>query len=334
MRRGLRLYRISFQTNCYAWIPQGYIGLYPGISYNLDYALRDLARIGYDGVEVDCVHIWDSRLWTISKSQRAVLKEAINNLGINVEAFSAHDWPLPGASITSTEEASRKLGMEWTKGVIDLAADFGTHIVTTHVPSPRVKSVKLLDGMPFSFLRGGIPLFSLPSECTEEERKLMVQAVGECADYCKDRDVFFAIEEYAPVDFWKGFIKEVNSSALKLNLHIGQVWRHMIRTNGTIQEPSLPQAVHEFGDLIVHTHCMDYRNACSLPPQGTRTTSPTVEVIPGSGECDFHAFIKALRDIDYSGYLTVECHRSDIPPGIQAAQALHNMRKIVAQSSS
>ena len=327
------MYKVSFQTNCYSWIPQGYTGLYPSIGHNLDYALRDLARIGYDGVEVDCAHIWDTRLWTINKTQRRTLKKSVDNLGIKVEAFSAHDWPLPGASFTSEDIESRKLGMEWTKGIIDLAADFDTTVVTTHVPSTRVKAVKLLPGIPYGFLRGSIPSFEQSSDCTDKERKLMVQAVGECADYCRDRGIFFAIEEYSPLDFWKEFIKEVDSPALKINLHLGQVWRAMNRSKGIVVEPSLPSAVQQLGNLIVHTHCMDYKNVSSLPPQGTRITSSTVEVIPGTGECDYLAFIKALKDINYSGYLTVECHRSDILPEIQAAQALQNMKRLLAQSS-
>ena len=160
----------------------------------------------------------------------------------------------------------------------------------------------------------------------------MVQAVGECADYSRKRGVLFAIEEYAPVDFWKDFIKEVGSSALKINLHLAQVWREMYRTKGVIEEPSLPKAVREIGDLIVHTHCMDYRTVSALPPSVATATRPTVEVVPGTGECDYVAFIKTLREIDYSGYLTIECHRSDIPPEIQAIQALQNMKRMIRQT--
>lgn len=61
---------------------------------------------------------------------------------------------------------------------------------------------------------------------TKEERKRMVQYVGECANYCNDRGVLFAIEEYFPVNYWKEFIKEVGSPALKIKFHVGAVWRH------------------------------------------------------------------------------------------------------------
>ena len=328
--------KISFQTNCYTWVPYGYTGLYPGGENTLDYALRNLAKIGYDGVEVDCLHILDTRLWTISKDHRKLLKKAIEDLGIEVEAFSAHDWPLPYASFTSIDEESKKLGMEWTKGIIDLAADFGTKIVTTHVPSPQIRASKLLPGMPRGLLRGmgeRGPMFGRARSYTVEERKLMIQSVGECADYSKDRKVIFAIEEYAPVNFWKDFIKDVGSSALKINLHVGRVWSEMYNTKGVIVEPCLPEAVREFGSLIVHTHCMDYKTVSTLPPLSVPTTKPTVEVAPGMGECDYIAFLKSLKEVGYKGYLTIECHRSDISAEIQASQALQSMRKLIRQAA-
>lgn len=327
------MYRVSFQTNCYAWVPQGYSGLYPGVGYSLDYALRDLARIGYDGVEVDCAHILDTRLWTLADKERTILRGSIEAIGIRLEAFSAHDWPLQGASFTSLDETSRKLGMDWTKRVIDLASDFGAGVVTDHVPSPRVKAVEILPGMPLGSFRGSVPAFGLPSDLTGEERGILVQRVGECADYCRSRGVLFAIEEYSPWSFWKDFIRDVQSSALKVNLHAAQAWRETLRTKGFIEEPSLTEAVRELGSLLVHTHCMDYRSVSSLPPLNARVSSPTVEVIPGAGECDYVAFIKALTESGYQGYLTVECHRSDATPGVQAAQALRNMRMIMLRAS-
>lgn len=77
---------------------------------------------------------------------------------------------------------------------------------------------------------------------------------------------------------------------------------------------------------------MDYMNISSLPPQGIRITSPTVEVIPGAGECDYFAFIGALKDVGYKGYLTVESHKSDITPEIQATQAYYYMKRLLTKA--
>jgi protein FrlC len=331
------MYKISFQTNCYTWIPQGYTGLYPGTGFSLDYALRNLAAIGYDGVEIDCAHILDTRLWTISQQDRRDLKNAINDLGLDVEAFSAHEWPLQKVSFTSRDTETRTLGMKWTKNIIDLAHDFGTNIVTTHVPSPNVRIVTLLPGMPRGSFRsarreewGQTTFFPLQHHAVEREQA--IQAVGECADYCHDRGIYFAIEEYHPVTFWKEFIKEVNSPALKINFHVGAVWRHIYTSDGVIEDYSLSKAVHELGNLIVHTHCMDFQRVSTLPVLDAPVSRPQLEVIPGAGEADFIGFIRALREMGYDGYLTIECHRSDIPPEIQANHAFQNMKKLIQQA--
>ena len=68
-------------------------------------------------------------------------------------------------------------------------------------------------------------------------------------------------------------IEEVASPALGVNLHVSQVWAAMLREKGTITEPSLPQAVKELKDLLVHTHLMDYKLAAEVPPQLGRRAS-------------------------------------------------------------
>ncbi|TFH14867.1 sugar phosphate isomerase/epimerase [Candidatus Bathyarchaeota archaeon] len=98
---------------------------------------------------------------------------------------------------------------------------------------------------------------------------------------------------------------------------------------GIISGHSLIEAIHRFRDLIVHTHCMDYIRVSNTPFLPKTATRPTVEVMPGTGECDYVGFIKALKEIGYGGYLTIECYRSDIMPEIQASQALENMRKLI-----
>lgn len=57
------------------------------------------------------------------------------------------------------------------------------------------------------------------------------------------------------------------------------------------------QAVYTFGDLIVHTHIKD----------GTKTGEASYMETPlGEGSVDFPRYLKALQDIGYNGYLTIE----------------------------
>jgi len=336
------MYKISAQSNAYA-----------RHQYSLDYTLKSLARLGYDGVEVDADHIKSLRLWEIPKEQRKLLKKSIADLGIELEALSAHTHVLQGGSWTSSDPKSKKIGMEWTKHVIDLAVEFGSKVITTHVPSPQTRAPKLLPGMPLEAYRVRDPdmfrmLRGLRRSYSEEDRKLIVQGCGELADYCEDRGVILAIEQYG--DFWIDLIKDVGSPALKINLHVAVVWWEMLRTKGVIDEPSLPEAVHKLGSLLAHVHCMDYKIVPYLPPLpiypqialpqivesigAPMLIRPITECIPGAGECDYVAFIKALKEVGYTGYLTIESHRSDIPPEIELAWALKKMRSLIRNAEA
>jgi L-ribulose-5-phosphate 3-epimerase len=325
------VYMISVQSNAYT-----------RCGYTLDYTLKSLHKLGYDGVEVDCAHMKSTRLWDLSVSQRRTLRKSIEDLGIELEALSCHNHILgPGASFTSSDPKAKQINMDFNKHVMDMAAEFGSQVVTTHVPSPSIRSVEILPGMPAEWYTRGEehPSRRDSTPYTDEERKLIVQGLGECADYAKDRGVVFAIEVYDPWDFWRAVFGSVASPALKLNLHISQVWRVMLRERGIVEEPSLPDTVREMGSLLAHTHLMDYRARAEIPPSGfpgsprqDRYMPATVEVIPGAGQCDWISFLKALKEIGYTGYLTIETHRMDIAPEIELAWALRNMKELLVRA--
>jgi len=311
------MYGISVQSNAYT-----------RYGYTLDYTLKSLHKLGYDGVEVDCAHMKSTRLWDLPVSQRRTLRKSIEDLGIELEALSCHNHILgPRASFTSSDPEAKQINMDFNKHVMDMAVELGSKVVTTHVPSPNTRSVELLAGMPAEwYTRGEHPIGRDSVPYTDEERKLIVQGLAECADYASDRGVVFAIEAYDPWDFWKAVFKSVGSSSLKLNLHVSQVWRVMLQERGIIVEPSLPDAVREIGGLLAHTHLMDYRPRTEIPSSGFAGSArqdpympATVEVIPGAGECDWISFLKALKEIGYTGYLTIETHRMDIAPEIELA---------------
>lgn len=323
------MFKFSAQSNVYA-----------RYNYTLNYTLKNLSRLGYDGVEVDCAHMKSTRLWELPSSQRKILRESIEDLGIELEALSCHNHILgEGASFTSADPRARQLNMEFNERVMDIAQEFGSKVVTTHVPSPKAKAPDLLPGMPMEWYTRDeetrAPTYIARPSYAEEDRALIVQGLGECADYAEDRGTIFAIEVYDPWDFWKDVVKDVSSSALGINLHLAQVWAALLREDGIVTEPSLPKALKEIGSLLVHTHLMDYVAVAEIPYRPHYLLSvpgpAIVEVAPGAGQCDWMSFFEALDDIGYEGYLTVETHRTDIAPEFELACALRNLRKRLAQ---
>ena len=78
------------------------------------------------------------------------------------------------------------------------------------------------------------------------------------------------------------------------------------------------QAVHTLKKYIVHTHAKDGRNI--TPP--TATERPTYIELPlGEGGVDFPAYLKALDEIGYKGFLTIEREIEDNTADIHKAAA-------------
>ena len=74
------------------------------------------------------------------------------------------------------------------------------------------------------------------------------------------------------------------------------------------------QAVYNLKDYIVHTHAKDGRKRLDKDPEiiygvveSEMLTDPAFIELPlGTGDVDFPAYLKALEDIGYKGFLTIE----------------------------
>ena len=84
------------------------------------------------------------------------------------------------------------------------------------------------------------------------------------------------------------------------------------------------KAVHNLKDYIVHTHAKDGRKLLERDPEiiyGLRTDDSVVEdaafiELPlGTGDVDFPAWMRALEEIGYRGFLTIEREVGDNPAG-------------------
>ena len=81
------------------------------------------------------------------------------------------------------------------------------------------------------------------------------------------------------------------------------------------------KAVHNLKDYIVHTHAKDGRQLYYLDPEviyGMKqnvivTEDSFIEVPLGEGSVDFPAYLKALEEIGYDGFLTIEREVGDDP---------------------
>ncbi len=191
-----------------------------------------------------------------------------NLLAENRLEISALCGDFGGVGFAYAEENKKRI--EKTKQIVDLAVEFGTNVVTTHV--------------------GTIPADkSLPVYAT------MLSALTECGIYAKERGVTLAIETGPEsAEILLDFI-ESTKGGVGVNLDPA----NFVMTLGI--DPA--ETVYVLKDYIVHTHIKDGRHI----PRG--------EVEIGKGEVDFERYLKALREIGYTGYLTIEREAGSDPYG-------------------
>ena len=114
----------------------------------------------------------------------------------------------------------------------------------------------------------------------------------------------------------KGFLDSLHSTGVAVNLDPA----NLVMVTG--DDPV--KAVHNLKDYIVHTHAKDGRKLLERDPEiiyGLRTDDSVVEdaafiELPlGTGDVDFPAWMRALEEIGYRGFLTIEREVGDNPAG-------------------
>jgi fructoselysine 3-epimerase len=110
--------KYAFNTWAYssfpAWLP----------CYPLDEAIRRIAAIGYDGVEIGCAapHAWPAYL---SKERRAELRNLLEASGLQAVSLLPTPGGGPGFNPASPLREEREATVRYYNEVIDLASDLG-----------------------------------------------------------------------------------------------------------------------------------------------------------------------------------------------------------------
>ena len=185
--------------------------------------------------------------------------------------------------------------IEKSKRILDLAKDLETDVVTTHI---------------------GV----VPKDPAHPRFAVMQAACKELATYADSLQAHFAIEtgpeEAATL---KAFLDTLESRGVAVNMDPA----NFVMVTGA--DPV--QAVYTLKDYIVHTHAKDGRRLFYKDPEivygikkEIKDVSDTIvegasfiEVPLGEGDVDFTNYLKALNDIGYTGYLTIEREVGDNP---------------------
>jgi len=182
--------------------------------------------------------------------------------------------------------------IEKSKRILELAKDLETNIVTTHV---------------------GV----IPEDANNDRYKIMQEACFELSRYADSLDAHFAIETGPETsETLKKFLDALDSTGVAVNLDPA----NLVMVTG--DDPVV--AVHNLKDYIVHTHAKDgvmlqkgnpeyIYKAVHPVPEEFNNIKYFEEVPLGTGSVDFPAYLKALEEIGYRGYLTIEREVGETP---------------------
>lgn len=170
-----------------------------------------------------------------------------------------------------------------SKRILDLAKKLDTNVVTTHI---------------------GV----VPGDPSHDRYKIMQQACHELAEYADSVEAHFAIETGPETaDVLVRFLDSLESRGVAVNLDPA----NLVMVTG--DDPV--KAVYTLRNYIVHTHAKDGKMIYFKDPEivyGIKTDGAShmgisyMETPLGEGSVDFVNYLRALDDIGYNGFLTIE----------------------------
>jgi len=242
--------------------------------------IRKAAKMGADGFQIFCTN-GDMAPENMSKGDRNDFKKFAASLGLEISALCGD----LGKGFLDPEV--NKSVVPRCKEFVDLAVDLETRIVTSHIGR-------------------------LPDDENDPTWAAGLEAFSDLGAYAESRGCLVAMETgpEEPIVL-KRFLDKIDNKGIGVNYdpanlimcgpfdHIGGV--------GALK------------DYIVHTHAKDGICLLSERTTGRAEDQEYLEVALGEGSVVFKHYLKALDDMGYAGFLTIEREVGDDPVSDVAA---------------
>lgn len=248
--------------------------------------IKKAAMLGLQGVQIYATTgDFSPELSTEKKEEyKKLLKD--NNLVV-----SALCGDMGGYGFEKAEDNADRI--EKTKKIVDLAVEFGTNVITTHI---------------------GV----IPEDKANPRYKVMLDALTECGLYAKSKGVTLAIE--TGPEKAKTLLQFIEDTKGGVGVNLDPANFTMVTGQDAVE------AVYILKDHIVHTHLKDGRmldknqdptdvyHAFAIGGvDALNACEGFIELPIGEGDVDWDNYIKALKEIGYDGFLTIEREAGDDP---------------------
>ena len=250
--------------------------------------LEAAASLGVPGVQMYATH-GETHFSKIRGAVLADLRHMLSDLHLEMAAVCG-DFGGHGFQIAETNPAR----IEDSKRVVDLALELGCHVVTTHI---------------------GV----VPADRAHPRYTVMAKACELLANFAACQGATFAIETGPePATVLRMFLNDIGiPKGLGVNFDPANLVM--------VCREDIPAAVKTLGASIVHTHAKDGVNLKAVDPEllygsfagdrppGFHAGDYIREPPLGTGQVPFPAYLTALRQAGFRGYLTIEREVGDNP---------------------
>ncbi|UPM44312.1 sugar phosphate isomerase/epimerase family protein [Halocatena salina] len=270
--------------------------------FTLTDAVRRIADHGYDGVELlaDSPHAF---LPEFDEDDRTRLQETIETTGLSVSNVNANtamgyyddapDTSFFAPTIISDSETERSRRVTYTKRAIDLAGAVGAPAVCVATGRPE------------------------PGNPPEQAREQLMNSLHDILDHADSVGVDVGIE-FEPelliecTEEVLELLDVVNRDALGVNLDVG---------HAAVYGEDPAESIRQCAGHITGVHIEDIVG-------GRR--GKHYHRIPGDGDLNFEAIFRALDDIGYDGFATLELYTYPDAPDRAARRALDALERYTA----
>lgn len=228
---------------------------------------RLTGQTGYTGLEIDPSNLSDDPA-SLSASQRAAFKQTLSEHDVKCVGLHSFLKAPKGLHLTTADAPTRRRSWDYFDRLIDLAADLGDQPVMVLGSSRQRQAI---DGV-------------MPGEAVER----LTDGLSRVSSHAERRGVTVLMEPLAPhlcnvvnsMDEAVGVVKRIGSPAVQ----------SMFDTHNTTKE-TLPLAdvIRKHFSFIRHVHLNELDGK-----------------YPGSGSFAFAPILRALRELNYQGWLSVE----------------------------
>lgn len=265
-------------------------------------SLKQAVEVGASAIQVSATS-GEMEATTVTPQKRNEFLSMVKENGLQISALCG-DFICGNREIRFSDYSKQKMIVDRSKRILDLAKELGTNIVTTHV---------------------GV----IPADHNCDKFKITQETCSMLAEYADSLNAHFAIETGPEVaTTLKSFLDTLNSKGVGVNLDPA----NFVMVTG--DDPV--KAVYTLKDYIVHTHAKDGRRLIVGDPEVIYGEIETeiqdakyfIELPLGEGDVDFSNYLKALDEIGYRGYLTIEREVGEDPKSdiIKAVNFLNQLK--------